>query len=498
MTNSNHGAPAILALDVGTSSARAMPFDRAGAPLMHAEARRQYAVSAGPDGRATLDPEALLNAAVDVLGDTAARLGGHSKSIVGVGLSVFMHGLIGVGADGAPTTSILMWSDTRSAEEASCIAQELGRQRVLDRTGCPVHSSFAPAKLLWLKRHDRRAYEETRWWMPAGDYLTFRLFGEASASLSMASSLGLVEVSSGVWDEELLGYLGLDEARLPPLREFDVPFEGVASASWRDRLGVAADVPWTPANADGACSNVGSGATSRDKCALNVGTSAAMRVLDRALVRRVSDGLWCYLTNDNTPYIGAALSNAGNLLDWVRAHLAVPSADRLEAELLAMEPDAHGLTVLPFLFGERGVGWNPEATGAIVGLRASTTAAEIARAGLETVGIRLRMILDRIGHSVPDLAMVVAGGGGLRSRAWAQIITDALAVPTWTTAVPEASARGAAIFALHALGEIPDVGALPPETTLLCEPDANRARRYEAAAERHAELYAKLVGEPCL
>ena len=482
----------LLAVDLGSSSARAMFFDMDCVPVTPFEARRSYSVETGSDGRATLDAESLVAACVAVAGECGGRLQG--RKLVGVGLSVFMHGLVGVGSDGLATTPVLMWSDTRSGAESAEVARRLGADDVLRRSGCHVHTSFAPSKLLWMQRHERAVFDRTTLWLSAGDYVTFRLFGKPSASLSMASSLGLVDVSTGDWDAGLLRDLGLGSVELAPIRPYNAPFEGVIDGRLRDALGRAGDVPWLPASADGACSNVGSGATDRSVCALNVGTSAALRVLAPSLSRSVSDGLWCYLTNDGTPYIGGALSNAGNLIAWIRERFSLDDWAALEGHVSQIEPDSHGLTMLPFLYGERAPGWNADAAGAIVGLRSASTGADVVRAAMETVGLRLRMILDRVESHAPDIRRVVAGGGGLRSRVWAQIISDSLGVPLWTSSVIEPSARGAAVFGLHALGLLDDVGSRPPDTRILCEPDPKAVQHYEAAKERHVDLYQRLAG----
>src|SRR5205807_5529869 len=124
-----------------------------------------------------------------------------------------------------------------------------------------------------------------------------------------------------------------------------------------------------------------------------------------------------------------------------------------EHELAALEPDSHGLSVLPLWGGERSPGWADNARGAIVGLRLHTRPVEILRACLEAVALRFGE-LDRILlEAMPSGREVVATGGALlHSPTWLQIMADVLGRPVLASAEPEASSRGASLLALETLG----------------------------------------------
>lgn len=486
--------PVVLALDIGSSSTRAIPFDAQAVALTECAATRTHTIAVASDGSATLDPERLVVNAVECVAEAIGKLGKEAPSLRAVGISIFMHSWLGVDAEGHPTTPVLMWSDTRSSAEVAQIHREFGGDRFHTLTGCPLHTSYAPPKFLWLRRHAPEFVRRTRWWMNIGDYLLWRLFGEAGSSRSLASSLALLDAQTGDWSREIFDYLGLSLSAVPPLIEHDREYLGVKN-EWKDRLGVAGKVPWFPANGDGSCSNVGSGGVSASTYALNLGTSGAIRVLDRHLVRLAPKGLWCYLTNDNRPLLGGAITNGGSLFSWLCEQLCLEPGEALDAQINALEPDAHGLTLLPFLMGERSLGWQGNATAAIVGLRASTTRLEILRAAMETVAIRLALILDRLRRVTPETKRTVVGGGVLRSPAWMRILTDALGMPLYESAEREASARGAAILALYALKEISDLDAIPAALGACHEPNPSSTARYAEAQQRHLELYRKLVGD---
>src|SRR5690606_40372596 len=132
------------------------------------------------------------------------------------------------------------------------------------------------------------------------------------------------------------------------------------SASYHRRWPALAEADWFPALGDGACAHLGSGALANNRVALTLGTTAAIPTLGVHPVDGdvpLYDGLFAYRLDRDTMVYGAAISNGGILLDWVRELLGDASGGdlRLAAEL---PPDGHGLTILPFVAGERAPIWN--------------------------------------------------------------------------------------------------------------------------------------------
>ena len=155
-----------------------------------------------------------------------------------------------------------------------------------------------------------------------------------------------------------------------------------------------------------------------------------------------------------------------------------------------MEPDAHGLTFLPLLAGERGPGWTEGASGVVAGLSMATTPAEILRAAMEAVALRFALIAGIIADSLPGERRVIATGGGmLGSPTWRRIMADALGRPVTVSKVEEASSRGAALLALEALGEIEALEEIEAPLGETAEPDPARHETYRAALDRQRRLY---------
>jgi len=432
----------VLALDVGSSSVRAQRFDDRGEPSDELKQERYE----------RRDPDEIVALVQQVVA-------GRDAGAAAVGISCFGHSLLALGRDGKPLTELLSWRDTRSADAAERLRRRLDPEAVHARTGGYLHPSFWPAKLAWLAQTQPEVFRDALTFVSFSDYLSARLFGgELRTTLSMASSSGLLDLATGGWDDELLGVLGLDRARLPVLADEPVWF-------------------------DGACSNLGAGCIGRKRAALMVGTSGAMRILYETERPQPQPGLFLYRVDERRVIEGGAVSDGGNLRAWLKETLAETGKT-----IAGRDPDDHGLTFLPFLGGERSTGWDPDATGAITGLTFDTTPLDIRQAALEGVALRFSVIADLL----PEVDEVVATGAALLADpGWIQVMADALARPVTVSKVPEASLRGAAVATLERLGC--EVGEAPLGEVF--HPREERAEAYRSAGERQQRLYEELHGE---
>jgi gluconokinase len=254
------------------------------------------------------------------------------------------------------------------------------------------------------------------------------------------------------------------------------------------------EVPWFPLVGDGAAANVGSGCVSPRRVALSMGTTTALRAVTGDADFVVPAGLWCYRVDGQRSLPGGALSEGGSVYGWLRDALRLGGPDQVEAALAQRPPDGHGLTVLPFFAGERAPGWAGHARATIHGLSLATTSLDILQAGLEAVAYRIALVYQRLRAVLPDEPQIVASGGALLgSPATLQIVADAIGRPVSVSDAPEASARGAALLALEALGALSSTEDAPDFVGAAVDPRPDWHQRYCIAIERQRELYATLV-----
>jgi gluconokinase len=228
-----------------------------------------------------------------------------------------------------------------------------------------------------------------------------------------------------------------------------------------------------------------------------VGTSGAMRVCLNVEPSFIPPGLWCYHVDRSRFLMGGALSNGGILFEWLHETLRIEdNPEVLEQMMAAQSPAAHGLTVLPFLAGERSPGWKGHARAAIVGLSLHTRPIEILRAGLESVAYRFAKIARELKKVVPNSVEIIASGGALlKSPAWTQMMADVLGQPVIASAVAEASSRGAALLALETMKIVSDFNQLSNPCVPVYLPDPEKYEIYAKAMDRQDELYELLINQ---
>ena len=475
----------ILTLDIGTSSVRATIYgDRL--RTVRPPAHVAYRWRAAADGTVDL-PAARLERVVQSAMDGA--LTGYRGTIDIVATAAFWHSLIGVDARGRAITPVLPWTDTRASAEATALRDRLDEAAVHARTGCRLHPTYWPARLAWFKAHEPGTFARAIRWMSFPAYLQRRWIGRDDESISQASGTGMY-VAGSPWDRELCQACDVEPRQLGTVVDMGAGEAPLAAREAR-RWPALKRARWVNALGDGALNNVGAGCADGTRAALMVGTSGALRLAwPSPGPPAVPLTLWRYWIDRRRVVIGGALSNGGNLVAWLGETLQIPIGRRLDAALARMLPDAHGLTLLPFLAGERSPDYLPDATGVLAGLRLATTPHDIVRAALEAVAYRFLAISDAL-NGVRPIEHLVATGTALRSSSvWTQILADVLDRSIDVPAQGELTSRGAAIIALEQLGMR---DAAPPlRIARTFTPDRRAHAIYRAAAERQRTLIGRL------
>jgi gluconokinase len=483
-------ASLLLALDIGTSSCRTALFDEKGRRILDSTAQKTYPLWTTPDGGAELEPPLLLEAVRHCLAQTL----GHARStralrggkIRGIGVSCFWHSLVGTNSSGEPLTKIITWADARCRPDASLLRETFSEKTVHGRTGCMLRSSFWPAKLLWLRRTQGPLFRKVKRWMSPAEWLQQQLTGAHRCALGMATGTGLFNPTKLRWDEALLDHCGLKHPQLPELSDEPVQAAGALASEFPELAGV----PWFPAIGDGAASNLGSDCTKPGLAAINVGTSAALRIMRAGSVAKAPTGLFCYRVDAERYLVGGAVSNAGNLRAWCLKELNTGDPQALEAELARRTAPDHGLTVLPFWTAERAPTWNEDLRGAILGISQATTAIDLLQAVTEATFHRIAQIAESLAKQTDSPPKYFVSGGIQHSRSALQRLADVLNQPLHPNPEPEASIRGAAVFVMEKLGM--PTAPLPVQPPL--RPRKAIAERYAEERKRQAALERLLEG----
>ena len=486
----------VIGVDLGTSAAKVLASDRAGKIV--ASASQSYALRTPEPGAVELDPFEVEHAALAALHDVIESARGHGH-VRAVGFSCAMHGFVPVDARGEPIGAFITWMDRRSAPVAERWRADGTAKTLYERTGAPIHPMLPSCKLRWFAEHDPAYVKRAAKFVSLKELVVHRWTGEWLVDYGMASGTGLFDLRARTWDGAALEAAGIVPANLAELAS-TLARRPLQSGMART-LGLPDDVAIVLASSDGALANLGVGAIEAGEFALTIGTSGALRVVTSEPQLDSEGRTFCYAYDDTRYIAGGATSSAGAVLDKFASLFFgdLPQPQRIShalAEAAAATPGGEGVTVLPFLSGERAPYWRSDLRGAIVGLELGNSRPGILRAVFESVAYALRSVYAVLRERIAAPSRLRLSGGLAYDPFMRQLFADIFGIATTLTDHEEASAFGAAMMAAIGIGMLPDDAAaaalLRPQ--FQHNPNARFSAAYDAAFERYSAAANRMIG----
>lgn len=471
----------VIAIDIGTTSTKALAVDREGRVLGRQSVG--YPLHTPQPGYAEQDPDEIVESVFACTARLLQEGGWQADEVLCVTFSSANHSLITLDENGSPLTPMITWADQRSAPQAARLLRDGSGLRVYSRTGTPIHPMSPLVKLIWLREERPELFRRAGHFVGIKEYLWLKLFGHAVMDYSLASATGLFGLESLKWDEEALELAGVREEQLPrlvPTTDITVGLKPDAA----ERLGLRADTPFVAGAQDGVLANLGVGAVGQGVMAVTVGTSSAARLTVERPSFDAEGRLFCYALTDDHWVVGGPSNNGAIVAQWIRERLYPgKSTEEVLPLAAASPPGANGLLFLPLLSGERAPFWDAQAKGVMFGLTLAHTESDMLRAALEGVMFQLAAIVASMKESGAVPSEVRASGGFARSELWCQMLADMLGVPVTVPESVESSALGAAQLGLYALE-----GCRGP----LLRWSESGGRQYEPDKEVHSRYAAML------
>ncbi|MGH9375425.1 MAG: glycerol kinase GlpK [Terriglobia bacterium] len=441
----------VLALDQGTTSSRAILFDRAGNAVSFAnqEFKQYYPQPAWVEHDADeiwqtqlATANQALNAAHAKPGDIAAIGVANQRETV----------VIWERETSRPIHHAIVWQCRRTAPDCDRIRQE-GFDRVLrQRTGLVADAYFSATKIAWLLKHVPQARERAeRGELCCGtidSWLIWMLTGGKvhATDASNASRTLLFSLRTLDWDEEILRYFRIPRQLLPAI----VPSGGVLGET--RLLGDGGAIPIAGVAGDQQASLFGQRCLTSGAAKNTYGTGCflLMNTGDRAL--ESSTGLLstvAWRRNGRTTYaLEGSVFTAGAAIQWLRDELRIVGAAAETEAMARCVPDAGGVYFVPAFVGLGAPYWDAYARGAIIGLTRSSNRNHIARAALESIAYQTRDVLDcMVTDSGLKPAVLNVDGGAAANEFLCQFQADILGIPVERACITESTALGAALLA---------------------------------------------------
>jgi len=478
---------AILALDQGTTSSRALVFDESGAQL--AIAQRELRQIFPRPGWVEHDPLEIWESQRDVAAEALAAAGLRAADVAAIGITNQRETVVvWERTTGRPIANAIVWQDRRTAPECDRLRQAGLQPLVARRTGLTLDPYFSGTKLAWLLDHQpgaRAAAAAGRLAFGTVDsWLIWNLTGGVHATdTTNASRTLLFDLERGDWDPELLRLLDIPPEVLPAVRGS----AEVYGESLPDRLGAA--IPIAGVAGDQQAALFGQACFSPGMAKNTYGTGAFLLLHTGRRPVHSAHGLlaspaWRLPGRTDFALEGSVFV-AGAAVQWLRDGLGLIRAAADVEALAAGVPDSGGVVMVPAFTGLGAPHWAAGARGALLGLTRGTGAGHLARAALEGIAHQVADVLGAMAEDVgAGLAELRVDGGAAGNDLLLQIQADLAGIPVVRPQVRETTALGAAYLAGLTVGVFRDLDEIAarwrPERRF--EPAAAPAWREEARA----------------
>jgi len=445
----------VIALDQGTTSSRAILFDRSGTP--RGKAQRELGQHYPRPGWVEHDPNEIWSTQAAVIDEVLASAGVDASQVAAAGITNQRETTVVWDRQTlAPCHNAIVWQDRRTAGMIDRLRESGLEAEVQARTGLVLDAYFSASKLAWLLENvdglrDRAERGELAFGT-VDSWLAARLTGGELhvTDVSNASRTMLYNIHEGDWDELLLERLGVPRAMMPEVRSSSEVYGSI-------RQGALTGVPLAGIAGDQQAATFGQTCFEPGQAKNTYGTGCFL-VLNsgphpkRSRNRLLSTVAW--EVDGVTDYaLEGSIFMAGAVVQWLRDGLGlIRHASDVEA-LARSVPDNGGVYLVPAFAGLGAPHWDPYARGTIVGLTRGSSAAHLARAALEGIALQVADVVAAMeGDSGAPIRELRVDGGASRNDLLMQLQADLLGVSVVRPTVTETTALGAAYLAGLAVG----------------------------------------------
>jgi glycerol kinase len=491
-------SPFVLAIDQGTTSSRAVVYDRSGTQC--GSAGRELTQRYPRPGWVEHDPEEIWQTVLATVPHALDLAGVDGRALAAIGVTNQRETVvIWDRATGQPATPAIVWQDRRTAE--FCRHHHAEEPWIAQRTGLVLDPYFSATKLRWLLDQDAvlRARAEAGK-LACGtidSWLIWRLTagGTHATDVSNASRTLLLDLRTTQWDAELCRFFGVPAALLPEIRP------SAADYGTTRGVGVLPDgLPILGVAGDQQAALFGQRAfaAGEAKCTYGTGAFFLLHTGDQPVASRNRLLTTVAATLDARPQyaLEGSVFVAGAAVQWLRDGLQLFREAPAIEELAAQSDLEQPVIFVPGFVGLGAPHWVPEARGVLFGLTRGTTAADVSRATLEGVALQVADLIDAAVKDAGQPLQALRVDGGMARNAWfLQCQADQLALPVLQAPYTESTALGAAFLAGLKAGVWQDLQALRslPSTGRRFEPRLPEAERQRRRQQWHRAVQAVIA-----
>lgn len=490
----------IIALDLGTSSTRAILYDENGTALY--SARHEYHAEYPKPLHVEQNPATWKEAAFFVLAEVAAYLKEQKLKTEGIAVTSQRSSLIPLDAKGVPLRHAIMWQDKRNIAECEELTEAVGLQYLYRKSGLRVNPLFILTKLRWMRKHEPDIFARAHHFIGVQDYVVYSLTGELRTDWTQGSRTLLMDLVTFAWDKELMELGGVDAERLCELVPPGSIAGGVTSGTART-TGLPEGLPVVIAGGDQQNAALALGVIRPGVAEANTGTgSFVLAHADKPVIHPECRVLCQASAIPGKWMAEAGIFNTGAIYRWFKENFCPDIVGKenpyhmMNKEAMHSPIGAKGLVMLPHFEGSMAPNWNPAAKGLFFNLSLGTTRGDVLRAIQEGIALEIRDNLNLIQSLTQPLSEVSVAGGMTRSDFFCSIQASAYGKKIIRYKDSEASALGASMGAAPALGVHSSLesafDAMRCKEFTEFTPTPETCATYDSLAEKRRKLYTAL------
>ncbi len=490
----------LIGADIGTGSTKTVLVDTDGRLLATASA--EYPMRHPHPGWAENDPDDWYRAVLKTVKEVVVRTGVRPTEVACLTLGSQRDPVVLLDAKDQPLTPSISWTDRRTVAVMREVAEAVGPEKLISISGMAPIPGVSGPNLIWTKRNLPDVFAKCRHVLFPKDYVRYRLLGVIETDHSTPSRSMLIDVRTRDWSLDLCEAFEVPPEILPPLRE---PWElaGKLGRTAASSLGLAAGTPVCLGGGDDPCGALGAGCIRPGDINLGTGTASSWRLVTADVAPDLSGRMdFSFHVVPGLYMYEGVIFGTGSSVRWFKdrfgqdleeqARRQKRSVYTLLDELAAsVEPGSGGLVFFPYLFGLRMPYYQPEASGAYVGISLGHGRSHFVRAIMEGVAYQYVESLRLFGRRC-SLGRITMVGGETRSRVWTQIKADVTGREIHVPENVETSALGAAMLGGQAVGVFGGaeeaVRRMVKQVTT-CAPDPARHELYAQLYRLYSRVY---------
>lgn len=261
----------VIGIDIGTSGTKTVLFDEKGRALRSSTV--EYPLYQPKNGYAEQNPADWFNAAAETVKTVISHT--DVNSIVGIGLSGQMHGLVMLDETNEVIRPSIIWCDQRTAAECKEITEKVGAKKLIEITANPALTGFTASKILWVRNNEPENYQKCRHILLPKDYVRFKMTGVYATEVSDASGMQLLDIAKRCWSDEVLKALDINSELLPKVYE-SPEITGYVSDEFSRLTGLPKGIPVVGGAGDNAAAAIGTGVAEDGKAFTTIGSSGVV------------------------------------------------------------------------------------------------------------------------------------------------------------------------------------------------------------------------------